>query len=224
MKNFLFLLLVVFLCACNNDKNQLVEEFKAINQLIEDQEYETLYNKVDFQSKEYISFLVDSLNQDFNKAHAFGVSKNLKYITIDLMNTVGNLKAYDDPNFLFTVFVFSGIPLFGPFQTTELREEQTVTGAENYVVLAKKVAENTYITSKVYLSKDPADGEYKLNILSLLKTNNKILGQQYNNYLKIKRADASFPNSKEALQQFYEEKANTDEYDLKELKYKRNVK
>ena len=190
MKKYILLLigLSVLLFSCSNDKELILNEYKKVEELIKNRSYDSLMLKLDNKSVEFVQYLSDTSNLNYPTMKTFGEANNLKYFTT-VYNQQWGSEIRKEENSLFTnqdypFFVYlelNNLPLFGLFSENRLVEDQTVVGDENYVVLATEAADNVFITSKVSFTKD-AQGEFKLDLLPLLKLRNRVLFQSYTQF------------------------------------------
>ena len=182
----LVLLLIAILYSCSNNNEIVMNKYNDVARIIKSGEYDSLMLELDENSINFVNFLTDTSNLDYNTIKAYAKPKKLVYFSTvynkqfgDMMRKIGGKNSF----FLYLKFV--QIPLFSNTDNVKLIEEQTTSGDENYVVLGTEISENTYITSKVNFTKNN-NGELKLDLLSLLKLRERMLYQTYSKYLSSK--------------------------------------
>lgn len=230
MKNFLkagvlFIAILSFF-SCENKKDKLIKDFDKVYRYIDTNNYDSLLLNVDAASIDFIDYLSDTSNLNFEDMKKFGDKHNLPLFTTTYNEEFGKLSRTTDgdKNTFFTYLSLSGVPLFNLMSKPKVRDQKSkVSKEETYVVVGTKVNKNTYITSKIRFTKG-ADENYKLNILSLLKMREKILRQQFNNYVKVyqrnnRDKDLRKLSTDDYLRDFLKN-MDKKEYELNELKYR----
>lgn len=221
MKSKLPILFLIFACtiiSCS-DKGALLEKFDQINDLIKDEEIEYLYGELDGLSKQYVDFCIDSTNWEFEKLDSFGSLYGLTIFTTVLGNQLKASSLGKENDLKKSFFAYLGVsqvPVFNWFQTPKILEDKSVVGTENYVVVATKINTNTYITSKVRFHKNEK-GEFKLDLIELIKMREKVLFQAYEKYVKTNRKYGQEQDDmlKSFIENYFEAMV-----DLKEIKYR----
>ena len=173
IKNLLIINLIFplfCLVSCSSEKEKLLNEYNTIVQLVREKQLNELELHLDQSSVEFLNFISDTSNMEYNKMKSFGESKNLMLFTSVYHHYIGNIKKGPEKcKWLFFAYLILGdFPLFSSSIESELLTEETKTGEENYVVVSSKMNETTYITSKINFSKDE-EGRYKMNLLDFNK-------------------------------------------------------
>jgi len=177
-----FILCFLMFSRCIFEKMKLVKKYDQIKSLIEEQRYEALINTFDSRSKAYIELITDTSFMDYDKINRFAPEFNMLHISSQYFFFIGeDLK---DPSETASAFFFycklKNVPLYDLFGTYKVVESETKIGDENYVTVARKVQENTFLTKKVNFIKE--QGEYKLDFLSLFKRTEKEMKRQVNRF------------------------------------------
>lgn len=190
MNKLLLLSLFIFTClACDNSKEKLLEEFRLIDQLIEDKEYEQVYERIDPKSQEFINYLMDSTNLNYESMKQYGLEKNLLMFTTRFGKTfegAGEL-IHENKDMFMSYLALNNIPMFTSSEGYRIVEDQTVAGLDSYVVIARKVNTKAYLTSKIKF-RYSEDGTYKLNLLDLMSFQEKLLVKSFDKF-KIANRD-----------------------------------
>ena len=171
------------LVSCSSEKEKLLTEYKTIVQLVRENQLNKLESHLDQPSVEFLNFVSDTANMEYHKMKSFGESKNLMLFTSVYQHRFGNIKKGPDKckSMFFAYLIVDDFPVFSNSSESELLTKETKTGEENYVVVSSKMNETTYITSKINFSKDE-EGRYKMNLLDVLKLNDKLLKQAFKKY------------------------------------------
>lgn len=224
-KYFLWLCLSVFILSCSNEKEQLINEYKAVQKLIKDANYDSLYLQLDRRSLEYIDFVTDTVNLNYENLKSIGNQEKLTLFTLVYNSQIGFMLNEDvktNIEVFFNYLKISGVPMFNVLSEQKILEDQTeASGKQNYVVVGTKVNKNTFISSKIRFSKTP-DRYYKLNLLSLLKMREKILNQQFKQYKRSLSYEEkkNLNTADEYLKKFLEDR-HLPENRLKEIRYRK---
>lgn len=169
-----------FLLSCNGDQKKLINTYKLVEEHSRKGEYNELFELLDKPSKTYLKYLADTTNHEQARlaryGREFGVKLNTLVTYREIGEALGNSK--DPETLLLLYYSLSGLPVLSWIQPPKLLEDQTETAKGNYVTVATKVGDKTFITSKVHFTKYK-DGSQRLDLLELLKYRERILSQQY---------------------------------------------
>lgn len=206
-KSILFLLIFIIAQSCSN-KEELINEYKKIHKIINEKNFEDTYQLLDKQSQDYLIFLTDTTNWEFNKIKEYGEKLNLKFTTFEyyyLLKSNYEGKKFDKL-ILLELFGVNQVPLFNWFEEPQFMEEKTKDDDGDNIIIAYKMNKNMIASTKVHIHKNSL-GEYKLDIFPLFKVNETLLTQRYIYYGKIKARE----NKSISIEKFFEEK-DEDKY------------
>lgn len=217
-------LLLGVLFSCSSKKQNLINEYRVVNRLIENHEYDSLLTRLDEPSLEFINFMTDPSSFSFQSMMRFGQERDLTLFT-SVYNHVfaTHIDSSDSKHeTFFTYLMLERVPMFDLFAEPKLLEDKTNVGNnDNYVVVGTKVADKAYITSKMRFT-ESLDGTYQLDLLSLLKMREKLLRQQFSQYKRRIRFDNSRDiNSSDDYIRYFVQEMDLDENRLKEISYRR---
>lgn len=167
----LIVLLTVFSSCTNND--ELIAKYEEIKVQIAENKYEELLQNFDKRSRQYIELVADTSQLDYENLKIKSEKFNLKHFTINYLFEFSGFNEEMENKYdaVFLYYKLKGVPLFELFSEQELVKDEIKTGNENYVTVARKVKDKTYITKKIKFVKE--GDEYKLNFIDLLSKNEK---------------------------------------------------
>lgn len=178
--------LCLILTSCNGNKEALLDAFREIYGLIHQDKYDAVVEKLDYKSVEYVEFLADTTNLDFNAVMTFGKLYKLPLFTSMYVHHANEVIKENpgDKTTLLRYCGLAGVPVFNIMNKPVLLKDKTKTGRQNYVTIGNRVNDNAMITTKVHFTKD-GKGGYKFDLLGLIKYQERILSQSFNRYKRI---------------------------------------
>lgn len=213
----LYLFLVTTCFSCGAEKAEMIAAFEEIQTLANSGDKEELYGLLDLPSRELVDNFTDT-NYVVSEAFLeYGYVKGLEISTAVYQYDVKDMLYLlpESHSFFFLYQSINGVPLFNIFAETKVLSDQSETGGRSYVTLATKVNDTAWLTSKVYLTKEP-DG-YKLDLISLMQSRERIYKQELRAFT---RAAGETGDRDLQLKRFAESRTD-EEYQLKELQYRR---
>ncbi len=219
--SFFMLILLLITFSCGKKKQELVAKYKIISQHVEEGDFDLFFDELDEVSQNYVNFLIDTSKLSNKQMWDFGDKHELGLFTASYhKNWEKVARAYPGENSMFFIYLnVSGVSMFSSRGETKILEKETVIGKENYIVVAKKADKNAYITSKIHFTKN-GEGELKLNLLSLLSLEEKLLNQSFKRYFQgfqINR-ELAIGRSNDMVFNFLEDMSNP-EYQLEYITY-----
>jgi len=208
--------LAVLAFSCDGDKVEMIAAFDQVEALVQSDEKEELYDYLDQESMTLVDIFTDTSYMKSERFLSYGAMQGLeitasvyRYEVDGLLDLVAK-----DKSFFFLYLALSGVPLFNIFGETKVLKDQSESGPGGYVTVATRINETAWLTSKVMMTKE--DEGYKLNLISLMKSREKIYVQEYRAFRK------SYSNlgGRTMMQAFIEERTE-EEHQLKELTYRR---
>jgi hypothetical protein len=209
-------LLAILAFSCDGDKVEMIAAFDEVEALAQSDEKEKLYDYLDQESIALVDIFTDTSYMKSELFLNYGAMKGLEITASVYQYEVGDLLdlVAKDKSFFFFYQALSGVPLFNIFGETKVLKDQSESGPKGYVTVATRVNETAWLTSKVMMTKEGE--EYKLNLISLMKSREKIYGQEYRAF----RNSFSNLDGRTMMQAFIEERTK-EEHQLKELTYRR---
>ncbi len=183
LKLFPILIVALFFISCN-DNEHLLSKFGEIKTQIESNDWEGLVKNLDKKSIAYLEMITDTSNLKYEVLKEKAKKFDLQHYSIQYLFDFGGFADSMDNKYdaLFLYYKVSGVPIFDIISEQLLLEDETKTGGENYVTLARKVADQKYITKKILFVKE--GDEYKLNFLSIFSRHEKDLASAVRRYKK----------------------------------------
>lgn len=233
MPKYLFLFALFFLTSCNNEeKDQLIKAYKELHKVIKSGPSEEIYDHLDAKSKEYVDFINEEANQEFEVMKKYGQSVGYPLFTMVYHNHYMKMLTKSEIKLQqFVLFLrVNEVPMFNAFQKSKILEDQISTGTESYVTIALEIEKNTFVSSKLRFTKE--DGKYKFNLLEMFNFSEKKFNQHFKKYVnKLGRENLngihdSYKNRvitgyPDDLLKSFLENMNKPENELKELRYRK---
>jgi len=206
-KSILFILFLLTIQSCSNEKVELINEYQKMHSIIKEKNFENIYQLLDLKSQEYLTFLTDTSNWEFNKIKNYGENLDLKFTTLEYYYHLKSIFKGEeiDKLILLELFGVTQVPLFNWFKEPRFMEDKTNDEEGDFVIIAYPINDKMFASTKVHIYKN-SNGEYKLDIFPLFKVNETLLTQRFIYYGKVKKRENESIEYNQMLIQFFKEK------------------
>lgn len=162
---------------CLNE-NRSVLRLREIHSIVQTRDSKAILSLLDANSMVYLNKIIEA-NGDISKLLAIGYPEGVSFSTAQLATPipVEDYSREEKIEVFFLMLTMSNIPVFSWSELPHIIEDQSECCDPAFVMIGQKVADNTYISTKLNFTRE--NGELKLSLPSILKVRERLLTQDF---------------------------------------------